>query len=101
MDPSFHPQLLDPQSAVAQAVHPANGRCFELDELYKMLDCEMVEVIDLSDELILIADENSKFRNPPYLNLLATAMWHQAVPAARGVDFIAGRVLLCHTTQFE
>jgi len=99
--PPFQPQLLDPFSARPQPVQPANGRCFELAELYAMLDCKTVEVVRLSPELILIADEESKLRQPCYLNMTATYLWHQHQPDARGRDCIAGRALFCHTSQFE
>jgi hypothetical protein len=101
MDASFQPQVLDPHAANPQPVQPANGLCFQLEELYRMLDCSTVEVVVLTDELILITDEESKFRNPAYLNLLATYLWHAHQPAARGFDCIVGRALYCHTSQFE
>lgn len=78
-----------------------NGRSFTLAELYKLLDCQTVEVVPLSRELILIIDEEGKFARPAYLNLLATAVWHQHQPQARGIDSIVGRAILCHTDQFD
>lgn len=98
---TYQPQLFDPNSATPYSVSPTNGRCFELDELYALLDCEMVEVVSLTDELILIIDENGKLSQPAYLNLLATYLWQQHQPEARGTDSIVGRALLCHTDQFE
>ena len=98
---TYQPQLLDPHSAEPQPVSPHNGRSFRLAELYQLLDCQLVEVIRLTPELILIVDEEGKFRNPCYLNLLATYLWYQHQPAARGQDSIVGRVLLCHDKQFR
>ena len=98
---AYQPHLLDPHSAQPQPVSPANGRSFKLAELYQLLDCHLVDVIRLSPELILIIDDEGKFRNPAYLNLLATYLWHQHQPAARGVDCIAGRAILCHEKQFR
>ena len=95
------PHLLDPNSAEPQPIHPANGRSFQLAELYRLLDCELVDVVRLTDELILIIDDEGKFKNPAYLNLLATYLWHQHQPAARGVDAIVGRAVLCHDSQFR
>ena len=97
----YQPVLLDPPSATPQPVQPANGRCFEFKELYALLDCEMVEVVEINEELILLTDENSKLSQPAYLNLLATYLWYHHQPEARGVDSIVGRALLCHTSQFE
>ena len=98
---SYQPQLLDPASAEPQPVSPGNGRSFKLAELYPLLDCQRVDVVRLTEELILIIDDEGKFRNPAYLNLLATYLWHQHQPAARGVDCIVGRAILCHDSQFR
>ncbi len=101
MPVTYQPHLLDPHSAQLQPVCPANGRSFRLAELYQLLDCRTVDVVRLSDELILIIDDESKFRNPAYLNLLATYLWYQYVPEARGTDSIVGRAILCHDKQFK
>ena len=98
---SYQPHLLDPASAEPQPINPANGRSFKLAELYPLLDCRLVDVVRLTDELILIIDDESKLRTPAYLNLLATYLWHQYQPAARGVDCIVGRAILCHDSQFR
>lgn len=102
---AYQPHLLDPNSAEPQPVHPANGRSFRLAELYRLLDCELVDVVRLTDELILIIDDEGKFKSPAYLNLLATYLWHQhqetPLGHARGVDAIVGRAVLCHDSQFR
>ena len=98
---TYQPQLLDPHSAKPQPVSPRNGKSFKLAELYQLLDCQLVDVVRLTPELILIIDDEGKFRNPAYLNLLATYLWHQHVPDARGVDSIVGRAILCHDKQFK
>ncbi|HEX8425120.1 DUF3846 domain-containing protein [Hymenobacter sp.] len=98
---TYQPHLLDPHSATPQPVSPKNGRSFKLDELYALLDCQLVDVVRLTPELILIIDDEGKFRNPAYLNLLATYLWHQHQPAARGHDSIVGRAILCHDKQFR
>ncbi|QJX47845.1 hypothetical protein HMJ29_13185 [Hymenobacter taeanensis] len=98
---SYQAQLLDPHSAQPQPVSPRNGRSFKLAELYQLLDCRTVDVVRLSSELILIIDDEGKFRNPCYLNVLATHFYHQHIPEARGVDVVVGRVILCHDKQFR
>ena len=98
---AYQPHLLDPHSAQPQPVSPQNGRSFKLAELYQLLDCQTVDVIRLSPELILIIDDEGKFRNPAYLNLLATYLWYQHQPAARGQDSIVGRAILCRDKQFK
>ncbi len=104
---TYQPHLLDPHAAEPQPVNPADGKSFKLPELYRLLDCRLVDVVRLTDELILIIDDVKrikllrKFREPAYLNLLATYLWHQHQPAARGVDAIVGRAILCHDKQFR
>ena len=97
----YQPHLLDPHRASPQPVNPRNGKSFKLAELYEMLDCRLVDVVRLTDELILIIDDESKFREPCYLNLLATYLWYQHVPEARGLDSIVGKAILCHDRQFR
>ena len=98
---AYQPHLLDPHSAEPQPVRPRNGRHFQLAELYELLDCHRVDVVNLTAELILIIDDEGKFRQPCYLNLLATYLWYQHQPEARGMDSIAGRAILCHDKQFR
>ena len=98
---TYQPHLLDPHSAEPQPINPANGQSFRLPELYAMLGCHTVDVVRLTDDLILIIDDESKLRTPAYLNLLATYLWHHHEPAARGVDCIVGRAILCHDKQFR
>ena len=98
---TYKPQLLDPHSATPQPVSPANGCSFKLAELYQLLDCQTVDVVRLSPELILIIDDEGKFRNPAYLNLVATYLWYYHQPEARGQDSIVGRAILCHDKQFK
>lgn len=98
---TFQPQLLDPNTPDPCPVSPGNGRSFKLAELYRLLDCELVDVVRLTNELILIIDDEGKFKQPCYLNLLATYLWHKHVPEARGVDHIVGRAILCHDSQFR
>ena len=98
---TYQPHLLDPHSAQPRPVNPTNGKSFKLAELYAMLDCQCVDVVRLTPELILIIDDEGKFRHPACLNLLATYLWHRHQPAARGVDCIVGRAILCHDKQFK
>ena len=98
---SYQPHLLDPHSAQPQPVSPADGCSFKLAELYQLLDCQTVDVVRLSPELILIVDDVGKFRHPAYLNLVATYLWYHHQPEARGIDSIVGRAILCHDKQFR
>ena len=80
-DTAYQPYLLDPHNAQPQPVSPANGRSFKLAELYQLLDCQLVDVIRFSPELILIIDDEGKFHHPAYLNSVATYLWYHHRPA--------------------
>ena len=97
----YQPQLLDPQANAPRPLDPRNGTDFHLPELYEALDCQTVDVVRLTPELILVIDDEGKFRDPPQLNLLATYLWYRHVPEARGLDYIAGRAIICHDNQFR
>lgn len=43
----------------AEKVVPANGKTFQLDELYKMLNCKYVEMVELGDGRIALVDEEA------------------------------------------
>jgi hypothetical protein len=77
-------------------VHPQNGKYFTLKEMYSLLDCEMVQAVNLYDGRILWLDEEGK-RKSRYLNIPAT----QLLYASGGMreDYITGNVLI--TSQDE
>ena len=104
---TYQPHLLDPHGAKPQPVIPRNRSSFRLAELYELLECERVDVVRLTGGLILIIDDVKrikllrKFKEPCYLNLLATYLWYQHIPEARGLDSIAGKAIVCHDSQFR
>jgi len=50
---------------------------FQLDELYKMLECRMIEVIELKNGMIMICNEESKLFDSPIINEKATELYLQ------------------------
>jgi len=56
-------------------INPTKG--FECDELYKMLECRLVEVVELHDGRIMIMDEESKCVDNPIINKKATELYLQ------------------------
>jgi hypothetical protein len=79
---------------------PENGTHYQLAQLYRMLDCELVEVIDLRDGRILICDEESKCKAEEFIevNVKATRLAkHVLFPG----DFIAGAAILCGTEKLR
>ena len=72
---------------------------FTLDSLYETLNCEMIEVVNLKNDLILICDEEALFRAYPVLNLIATKMYREA----SGSDEVGiiGRCIICHSSKLS
>lgn len=82
-----------------EEVTAANGRDFSLEELYKLIGCEWIQVIDISNTELLIFDEEAK---PPHNNKprneKATARFleFRRLPG----DYIAGDAVLCKRSEF-
>ena len=72
---------------------------FTLDSLYETLNCEMIEVVNLKNDLILICDEEALFTAYPVLNLIATKMYREA----SGSDEVGiiGRCIICHSSKLS
>lgn len=81
------------------SITPQNGKCFELEELYSILRCELIEVIDLNEDKIMIIDEEGKFTNP-IVNRNATeiAIKNRAIYE---YDYIAGMAIVCDSDMLE
>ncbi len=72
---------------------------FTLDSLYETLNCEMIEVVNLKDDLILICDEEALYKVYPVLNLIATKMYREA----SGSDEVGiiGRCIICQSSKLS
>ena len=81
-------------------VTPENGERFTLAELYKLLDCDMVQILSLDHKKILILDEEGKFKENPQFNLRATSIAYR-FRSIRITDRIVGKVMLCDETLFN
>ncbi len=81
-------------------IYPENGRKFTLEELYGLLDCELIETVSLRSFIdLLVIDEEGKFRNKR-VNRNATSLAHKNC-AIRPDDFIVGDALYCPYSEFE
>jgi len=61
-----------------QEIVPANGTDFKADELYKLLGCDTLEVIDTGDPvMIMIGDENSRLDDECVINMEATRIYRE------------------------
>lgn len=93
-------KLLKPDGSILDAT-PANKRTgFTLEEMYKLIDCETIQAIDLSTGEIMVIDEESKLRaQVPPRNRRATMLLHVAGGAPD--DYIAGNALICSGKEFQ
>ncbi len=82
-------------------VKPQDGKKFTLAELYKLLDCQMVQVLYLECESkkILILDEEGKFKKEPKYNARASKIAYR-FHKIRETDRIVGTVMLCDENLF-
>lgn len=84
---------------IVEDIQPKNGKRFELEELYELLNCETVERVFIKGtKVIMIVDENGKIRRRPK-NQKATEIFHSS-QRMNSWDWIAGDALLCTGTQF-
>ena len=84
---------------IPTVVKPENGTDFRLEELHKLLDCQMFQVIRLSGRRIMIFDEEGKCK-PHYKNQHATFVAHDSETIADS-DYIAGHALVCKESELK
>ena len=72
---------------------------FTLNALYETLGCEMIEVVNLKDDLILICDEEALYKVYPVVNMIATNMYREA----SGSDEVGiiGRCIICQSSKLS
>lgn len=82
-------------------VKPQDGKKFSLAELYKLLDCQLVQVLylDGKSKKILILDEEGKFRMDAKFNARASRIAYR-FHKIREEDRIVGTVMLCDENLF-
>lgn len=57
-------------------VRPKNRKDFKINELYSLLSCTIIQLIDLHDpELVMIIDENGKLKKNSVRNEKATKIY--------------------------
>ena len=75
-----------------------NKTNFNLKELYKLIDCDTIEVVYLSNGDLMIIDENGKLLEKRY-NDYATKILRTNNPENR--DFIVGDALICSSSELK
>ncbi len=79
-------------------VQPTNGHHFTLDELYRFLDCDRVEIIPLWSDHLMVIDEKGRLKDNPRVNLLATQLFRLGRSCA---DMIVGPALVCRVEEAQ
>lgn len=91
-------KLLKPNKP-EEIVAPKNGKSFTLDEVYKLLDVQMIKVVRLKANLILICDEEGLLHKDPVVNREATRLYQESA-GTQSVG-IVGNAILCSSKQFK
>ena len=76
-------------------IKPNNDKDFKLDELYKYLQCSLVDVISLNQDDIMVVDDEGKLKANNVVNVNAT-MLAQENQAITSWDYIAGNAIVCN-----
>lgn len=85
------------EKCVVSQIQPNNGNDFELSEVQKYVD-GYIEVLSLSEEQIMIINEEGKFTKG--VNQVATAIAHLH-RAIQECDYIAGDVVICPSAMLQ
>lgn len=56
-------------------VFPRNGKHFELQEMYELIGCSIIEIVYLHDNRPMVIDEEGSFKGPENINTLATRLY--------------------------
>lgn len=78
-------------------VTPKN-ETFTLEEMYDLLECSCVQIIQLHDGRIMWIDENGKLKRH-YINPIATVLLEMA--GGGPGDYIAGSALITDTSEIN
>ena len=83
------------EDGTSQNIVPKNGNDFKLKELYEMLNCELIEVVQTNSAgIIMIIDEEGKLKNLP-INIEASRL------SKIGDDYIVGNAVVCSEFMFK
>lgn len=82
-------------SGEVMEIEPKNGTDFKLDELYKLLQCSLVEVINFNQDDIMVVDEEGKWASNNVVNVNATKC-AQENNAILFWDYVVGNAIVCN-----
>lgn len=80
-------------------ITPTNGTDFQLDELCKLLNCDMVEVINIGDPMmIMIGDEDGRCKENFIINQEAMRIYREGIGTA---CIIVGNIICCPSVMLK
>lgn len=87
--------LVKPDRSI-ESIVPKNGKDFQLKELYKLIECNLIEVVYHDKliggkEYIIIIDKEGKFKTLP-INYIVTSFWGKPQHLQ---DFKRGNAIIC------
>jgi len=98
-DDELQAEAITPDDQIISVI-PGNGKKFTFPELYKIIDCELVELIYVPNtNTVIILDEEGKLKDLE-LNPIATAAARE-LGAIRLSDYLVGTVLFCPSQLLE
>ena len=83
-------------SGEVMEIEPKNGTDFKLDELYKHLNCSLVEVINLNQNDIMVVDDEGKLKSNNVVNVNATMLFQESQEITTFWEYIAGDAIVCN-----
>jgi hypothetical protein len=86
------------EDGTSRPVVPDNGVHFELEELYRLLETDMIQVVYLSNKHIMVIDMEGKLKDKNF-NREATSLFLKS-PHIPG-DYIVGKALVCLDMQMR
>ena len=83
-------------------VTPKNGTDFTLEELYELLDTDLIEVVHLNAsqveaEAIMIVDEEAKLKGKKFNALASIEFYSRSMP----LQDIAGDAIICDPSMLK
>ena len=85
------PKLVKIDGSIANAL-PANGTNFTLEEMYKLIGCDCIQIVRTAQEGVIMVIDDNGLMNGKAPNIVATKLYPFG-------NMIVGDVLVCPTAM--